>query len=304
MRFIPMKPHKISEGDLDLLQYPILVQPKFDGIRCLVKTGEVLSYNLKPIPNKYIQNIIKSILPKQEYNIYDGELLLNDKQATFQDVQSAVMSRDGSPNFSYIIFDVCSLLIPDMHYVKRLDIPVFDVSVVSHIKWGTTVCKNKNAVLVAEAEYLRQGYEGIILRSPIGYYKFGRSTLKEGYLLALKRFSDAEAIVMRCFPMEKNINEQEEDHHGHAKRSSQKEGMVELDTLGSLEVTGLNGKYAGKTFNVGGGFTFKQRDEIWEANKKGNVYGTVIKYKYFEVGSTDEAPRQPVFTGFRDRIDF
>ena len=297
-----MKPHKISEEDLDKLEYPVVVQPKLDGIRCLIVDGEVLSYTLRPIPNRHIVSMLKASIPKSKIHITDGELVLGPK-ATFQEVQSAVMSRQGEPVFSYIIFDVCSLLIPDMHYIKRIDLIECDEPWLVDIRYGSMLCHNKEQVLRHEKGILESGLEGIIIRAPYGYYKFGRSTLNEGYLLALKRFNDAEAVIVDCLPMEKNTNEQEEDNHGHAKRSSEKEGMVKLNTLGSLEVRGVNGKFKGKLFNIGGGFTFKQRDEIWEAHKKGNVHGTVVKYKYFDVGSTNDAPRQPIFLGFRDSID-
>ena len=41
--------------DSSQLVYPVLVTPKLDGIRCLVKDTGVVSRTLKPIPNKYIR---------------------------------------------------------------------------------------------------------------------------------------------------------------------------------------------------------------------------------------------------------
>jgi len=57
-----------------------------------------------------------------------------------------------------------------------------------------------------EAACLRDGFEGVMLRSPSGRYKFGRSTLKENLLLKLKRFEDAEAQIIGFEELSHNAN--------------------------------------------------------------------------------------------------
>jgi len=53
-------------------------------------------------------------------------------------------------------------------------------------------------------------------------------------------------------------------------------------------------------FNIGTGFTDAERADIWA--KRNALVGQLIKFKYFPVGGY-EAPRHPVFAGFRDRRD-
>ena len=47
-----------------------------------------------------------------------------------------------------------------------------------------------------ESKITDLGYEGLIIRDPFAPYKFGRSTVREGFLLKVKRFVDSEAVVI------------------------------------------------------------------------------------------------------------
>ena len=58
--------------------------------------------------------------------------------------------------------------------------------------------------------------------------------------------------------------------------------------------------HTGVEFSIGSGFTEEQRREIW--NKKVELIGSIVKYKYFEVGVKDK-PRFPIFLAFRDKKD-
>jgi hypothetical protein len=51
---------------------------------------------------------------------------------------------------------------------------------------------------------------------------------------------------------------------------------------------------------MGVGLTFELRDKVW-ANR-GDYLGSIISYKYQEVGGKDR-PRQPKFMGFRGERD-
>ena len=89
--------------DLGKLRFPVLTTPKLDGIRCLVIDGKAVSRKFKEIPNRHIQKLV-STLP----NGFDGELMLQDHKASFQQVTSAVMSEEGNPAFVYHVFDYVS----------------------------------------------------------------------------------------------------------------------------------------------------------------------------------------------------
>lgn len=149
------------------------------------------------------------------------------------------------------------------------------------------------------AEYeevqLREGYEGVVLRSPTGPYKHGRSTLREQYLLKLKRFTDAEARIINFEELLQNANTATSDERGYTKRSSHQENLIPMGVLGAFVVS-----MGAIEFNIGTGFTARERRDLWL--HRDGLIGRWIKFKHFAQGGKDK-PRHPVFLGFRDPRD-
>jgi DNA ligase-1 len=273
------------------LRFPLLATPKLDGIRCIVKDGKALSRKFKEIPNRYIQGLV-SQLPDG----LDGELMLRDEKATFQAVSSAVMSEDGEPDFVYCVFDYCPSALTEryaarMELLRALDLPPFVMKILP-----ATIANQKDLEHF-EAACLSGGFEGVMVRDPHGPYKCGRSTEKEQWLLKIKRFNDAEAEVIGFEERLHNTNEATIDELGHTKRSSHKANLVGTRTLGSLQVRDLK---TGVAFSIGTGFDDALRQEIW--NRRDFYLGKLVKYKSQPTG-VKEAPRFPVFLGFRDARD-
>ena len=124
--------------------------------------------------------------------------------------------------------------------------------------------------------------------------------MREGWLLKHKAFADAEARVVGFVEKLKNVNAATRDARGHVKRSHARDGRVGAGTLGALVVHGLNGPFKGVRFQVGSGFTVAQARDLWD--RQCVIVGRVCKYRYQPYGSVD-APRFPVFLGFRDARD-
>lgn len=282
--------------DVRHIKFPILASPKLDGIRALVYKGALVSRNLKPIPNKHIQK-----LPIWKHlEGVDGELIVGDPCAKdcFRKTSSGVMSANGEPDYKFFAFD----RVDSMPYERRIK----DLSVLMeyHAKVYPRFGALTNAVIkdVAmlykyEQRQLDLGFEGIMLRSFDGAYKFGRSTLREGGLMKLKRFADSEAEILKVIELEHNENEKTKDELGRAKRSSLKAGKVGGKTMGALNVRDI---HSGVIFDIGTGFTDKERAVYWV--KRRAVIGEVVKYKYFPSGSKDK-PRFPVWLGKRHEND-
>jgi DNA ligase-1 len=148
-----------------------------------------------------------------------------------------------------------------------------------------------------EAKQLERGLEGVILRDPDGIYKCGRSSTNEGILLKLKRYEDSEATIIGVEELLSNQNDAKTNKLGHTERSSHKENMVPMGTMGALNVRDLKTKVE---FSIGTGFDADTRADFWKDRK--SVIGKIVKYKYFASGSKDK-PRFPVFLGFRDKRD-
>ena len=135
-----------------------------------------------------------------------------------------------------------------------------------------------------------------MVRDPNGTYKMGRSTTKDGILLKIKRFDDAEAVVIGIEEKLSNQNEALKDAFGRTKRSTHQANMVATGTTGALRVRTADGM----EFSIGSGLNDDLRAEIW-ANKEAFV-GKIAKYKSFNIG-VKELPRHPVLLGFRDPDD-
>lgn len=281
--------------DLKDVKYPVLVTPKLDGIRCIVKKDGAFSRNFKIIPNSHVRETLKGLRSTYLNLEFDGELVVPGVE--FNGVSSAIMSKDGKPDFRYKIFDVVDMHSPQMNYEERmnllskLDLPKFCDAVFPFL------VENEPTLLKFETMWLAEGYEGLMLRTPESPYKMGRSTVREGFLLKLKRFEDSEARVMGFVEQMHNENEATKDELGRTKRSSHKANLKGMATLGTLLVKDIHN---GKEFGIGTGFDSTTRKLIWDRQR--DVIGQIVKYKFQPSGAKD-LPRFPVFLGFRDKGD-
>ena len=131
-----------------------------------------------------------------------------------------------------------------------------------------------------------------MLRIPNGIYKCGRSTVREGYLIKMKRFVDDEATVIDTEELMHNLNRAYEDNFGNSRRSTIRSNLVPSGMLGNLVVVGRDGT----SFKIGSGFTEIQRREMWAG--RSDLVGSLVKYKYLNHGVKNK-PRCPIFLGMR-----
>src|SRR5260370_36968268 len=170
-----------NEEQLKTLSYPMVASPKIDGIRVLCHpTLGPCTRSLKPVRNKYVNSVLSNPLLRW----LDGEVVVGPISAI--DVfnrSTAIMAGDGEPPFTYWGFD--SFLNKDTTYVYRLSNVHEAVGMLGPP--GELVVKtlpflqvhSPLDILRCEEQWLSQGFEGVMLRSPSGRYKFNRSTLKE-----------------------------------------------------------------------------------------------------------------------------
>jgi DNA ligase-1 len=292
------KPTLAVAADFSKVKYPVYASPKLDGIRCSIVNGQALTRTLKAVPNKAVSAFLSSMA----LNGLDGELIVGSptSKTCYTDTVSQVMAHDkGLAGVGYYVFDMHNVAGPYEQRAKRLrefiategvgDIPIYILEQV--------FVQSEDHMVAFEEHCVAQGYEGIILRSPSAPYKFGRSTVNEGYLLKVKRFMDSEAEIIGFEEEMFNGNDAQTNELGRTKRSTAAAGLSGKGTLGAFHVRDL---VTGITFSVGTGLTAEQRQACW--HDRGNLQGQLIKYKYFPVG-VKVAPRHPVFLGLRDRSD-
>lgn len=267
---------------------------KLDGIRCLKPTVDgVKSRSLKDIANKHIRAELSEILPVGA----DGEIMVG---ATFQEVTSSVMSHSGTPDYTYHMFDLVEDVSDPYHvrvdkmveWYERIGKSTGRVELVL-----PTIVHNAEELLAFEEKSLSLNYEGVIVRDMNAPYKNGRSTLREQYLLKLKRFLDSEAEILGVDELFTNGNAPTTNELGHTARSSHKENLIPAGMMGGLRVRDLT---TGIEFVIGTGFDMQLRQDMWD--NQDALTGQIVKYKYFPVGVKD-APRHPVYLGIRSKED-
>jgi DNA ligase 1 len=275
-----------------LLPFPVLATPKLDGIRCLKIGGKALTRSFKPISNRFAREWIEANLPDG----VDGELML--RGGTFNQTTSAIGARDGQPDFVFHIFDFVdeSTELPYAERMKRLDALPESTRIV---KVMPVWIRNAAELATYEEECLAAGYEGVMVRTPHSPYKCGRSTEREAWLLKIKRFEDAEAVVLEPYEGMTNQNVAELDAFGRTKRSLAQAGMIGRGELGGFIVRHLS---TGVEFRLGYNHVVGGIDRVTLWMKREVLVGKVVKFSHQPSGAK-EAPRFPKFIGFREAWD-
>lgn len=195
----PMLAKKFSEKKT---QWPCLVQPKLDGLRCMSywKDGKIVlqSRGGKFYNVEHIAKQLEDIVPKGM--IFDGELYIHG--VSLQDINSLVKKpKPESKCIEYWVYDCVKNTASDdsdmdaRYAIYKSVFTVFqnhcgDASikkVLCYIVYDMDSLKERHSVFVSE------GFEGTIVRNICGTYEFGyRST----DLMKYKDFSDAEFTVV------------------------------------------------------------------------------------------------------------
>lgn len=284
------------------ITFPVYASMKLDGVRCMVMNGIAMSRSLIPIPNRYVQDYISQACIEG----LDGELTVGPPNASnlMQTTMSAVMTEEGEPDFTFWVFDFWT--VPDMPFSKRLDRLVDANKEGWFAKHSRIQLLNQNLMHSHEeldpysARLLEQGYEGTMIRSLDGPYKYGRSTEKEGYLRKIKPWETSEAVVIGFKEQYHNANEATIDERGNTKRSHHLDNMVPMGTLGSFILRDCK---TNVEFDCGTGplLTKESRQRIW--NERHSCLHNMLTYKHFAQTGVKDKPRFPTAMAFRDKRD-
>jgi len=291
------KPMLASDAVLENIVFPVLASPKLDGIRATNVPGlGFVTRSLKQVPNANIQQLFN----RPELAYLDGELIVGDPTApdVFRSTTSVVMSHSKpAENATFYVFD--HVQHPDATFSVRHELMQLmgwkygaDVRLVEQL-----LMANMDELLTYETEMLERGYEGVMIRSPHGRYKYGRSTAKEGILLKVKQFKDAEATIIGFVERMRNDNEATTNELGRTERSSHKANLVGRGDLGAFVVD-----FGGIRFQIGTGIGL---DDYWRGyifQNQAEFLGKTLTFKYLDVGVKD-APRHPVAKWTRSKED-
>lgn len=307
------KPMLACDADETKIKYPCIVQPKIDGVRTLYHNG-VRGRSLKRHANTHIADLFDGIF----LNGYDGELIIGT-DPTIDDLcrKTASLASSGvterKDHISWWLFD--NFLFPELPYEERYE------SIKSHINlcpdihgWGdhlflvpSKTVNSYEELLAYENENLALGYEGLIVRSLYMPYKFGRSTVREGGLLRIKRFIESECVVVEILEGESNENEAQTNELGYTYRTSHKENKVKNGMVGALICRALatvKDPQSGKVLFAKGDIIKVSPGKMDHATRvryfedQSLLMGKTITFKFFPKGGKDK-PRFPTFKSIR-----
>ena len=216
----PMLAHMYNP---DKAIFPCYIQPKLDGVRCIIKYEKGFNANLDPSyddrdkvvaysrTGKEFKNIehIKSHLKENFFKrfpdvILDGELYNHDLRNDFEKIISLVRKTKPTDEdrleASRLTQFHCYDIIP--HNDQAINMHTYEFRK-GFLHWelpqsdcvhfiNTAYAHNDRMAKLFHKKNLRAGYEGSMYRSIDGYYKGTRSW----YLMKFKDFEDAEATIV------------------------------------------------------------------------------------------------------------
>lgn len=314
-----MKPMLASDYAEDKIRFPVIAQPKIDGVRALNMTGTLTGRSLKKHANRHVTGYFSH----SSLAGFDGEMAA--EQECHPDLcrltTSALSTIDGAPWIMWHVFDYVAPETKSLPYEQRLVAMASRVAALKadpqlhelacHLQLIPSVmCASLEQLLEADAVWLDMGYEGTILRDPQGLHKQGRSTVKEGGLLRIKRFIDFEVEVTEILEGVTNTNEAQTNELGLQFRSTHQENMVPNGMVGAMmgrvikDILDSKGAVLfaeGSIVKIGAG-SMTHEDRVRFFKEPALLIGQIAKGKMFPKGVKDK-PRFPTFQSIRSKTD-
>ncbi len=279
--FLPMLAHDF-EKKKKKVKYPVDMQPKLDGLRCLAfydhdeKKVFLMSRSGKSYSVPHLEKQIERLLKDNTDLVLDGELYIHGE--TFQTITRLVKKhRDESVNLEFHIYDVADVEDPEavepetwkdrLRNLKDLfkDCPK---KYRKHLKKHKTIInvKSEKDIYAKQAQWVSEGYEGAIVRTHDHLYNWG---YRSPGLLKVKNFHDAEFKVVGYTV-----------GVGKAKETVTWECEAE----------------SGQIFRCYSKGSMEERKEL--KDNADSYVGQWLKVKFFE-RTDDGIPRFPIGIGFR-----
>jgi len=287
--------------DLSAVKFPLLASTKLDGIRCIFYKGQILSRSLKQIQCQQLRERLEPIRQFSELNqvIFDGEIY--SPKLTFQQITHFTMTRDLGDeelpeHLRFYCFDMLDGF--DRPFELRNDVMEGTIGLYNHIAYPVEQREVNSAkeVEIYFEEVLSQGYEGLILRDPKSFYKFGRGTIREAIIFKVKPFVTFDAKITGVV-QSTEVNDDAEKKTNELGRSVTSKKIGERHTIEKASAFWVD--YEGKPLKVVLAMTDPEKVAVW-ANRA-SLIGKTIEYKGMKIGMKDGGvPRHPVYLRMRD----
>ena len=207
MKYKPMLAYPVSSKPIDYSK-PVFIQPKLDGVRCLIqydKTNGVKAYSRTGKEWKNIEHILENLMPffcKRDFAnanvILDGELYNHDFRDDFESIISMVRKtkptdEDRLKSAENVQFHCYDIIHPDKSlFADRISFINHCLHETDYVKVvpTTRVYKHEEALNMHNDAFLANGYEGSILRTNDEYQCKRTHSLRK-----FKDFHDTEATI-------------------------------------------------------------------------------------------------------------
>lgn len=264
--------------NLTNLQYPMYLQPKYDGFRCVFYNGKLYTRTGLPFANVNLTTHFSKLFETSE-NVLDGELYMHGKP--FNEV-SKILNAEDKPipaDMKFYVYDCIplkdwELKKTNMTYTDRLKLMRTVIANISDRKRIVDTPTDKiNSPLEAVElykKYLKDGYEGCMLKAVEGKYQWKRVTLRSGEMIKLKPFETLDLKVLEIYD-------------GEGKYEGKAGGII-VD-------------YNGVAVRCGSGFDDITREVL--TKNPSEYIGKTVEIKYFEE-TEDKSLRFPIFIRWRD----
>ena len=195
----PMLAHKYDDKRVDWSQ-PVYIQPKLDGVRCLITQSGAFSRTGKQFKNiNHIELSLNRFFDQHPDVILDGELYNHDLKNDFEKIISLVRKQkptdddrlDAKNLTQFHCYDYFDGVQYDSYKTRMNNLVTSDIYNYCIKYVPAKLVDSYNYARTLHKEYLAAGYEGSIIRLD-GLYKHGRSY----DLMKFKDFSDAEATII------------------------------------------------------------------------------------------------------------
>jgi DNA ligase-1 len=200
MVYLPMLAHIFSKRKHNIT-YPAYVQPKLDGVRCLAKkVSESEIHFMSRGGNEYDvlqKHSMKDVLlsAMKVGDVYDGEIYKHGW--SLQKITSAVKKfKETTSELEYWIFDMATGGTFEDRFVAIKKNP-------NLMFLETHAVTSEEDVYAYHDEFVKQGYEGVIIRNADGSYAFGS---RSSDLQKHKQFIDDEFEIVGWEVEEHSIN--------------------------------------------------------------------------------------------------
>jgi hypothetical protein len=187
-RPMPMLAHKFIDHKKKI-EFPVYVQPKLNGMRMLFDGENGWSRGNKEVIPEVIQHLKFDAMGY----ILDGELMLPNNVLLQESMKAIKKYRpELSSQLLYHIYDVVE---PDLPYESRMEIldTIFMNVPENVVRVKTVRADDESQVMHLHNLFVRDGYEGTMIRDPFMPYEIGKRSYS---LLKLKDFVDAEYRIV------------------------------------------------------------------------------------------------------------